>query len=310
MWSWFDEKIERAELKEVKGKLPTVAISEPKRGDYELVFESAPKLLFTENETNFEAVFGSENAGEFTKDGFNRYLIEDDKTAVNANRTGTRACAHYKFDIEAGGSKTVYMRLRRSVDAVKISADSFVEDCERVFEQRLAEADEFYADVVPPSLSTDSNNIMRQSFAGMLWSKQFYHYVVERMARRRLSVSETACSTRKRDETTNGDICITTTSFQCPINGNIRGTRHGISHFIVFRWHWSIPILQKSQLVLMLREWYMHPNGQIPAYEWAFGDVNPPVHAWAALRVYQIEQKTIRQRRHEIFSRRFFINCF
>ena len=290
MWSWFSEEIERPQMKAVDGNLKKIAVSEPKRGAYELICESAPELLFTDNETNFESVFGSENGSEFTKDAFGRFLIDGEETAVNAKQTGTKACAHYEFEIEGGGSKTVYLRLRRSTNGTKLNDASFIRDCEAVFEQRIAEADEFYSEVVPTTLSADSKNIMRQSLAGMVWSKQFYHYVVK--------------------DWFDGD-----PAYPEPPEARKTGRNKHWSHLYnddvvsmpdkwEYPWYaaWDlafhcIPLalidsdFAKRQLLLLLREWYMHPNGQIPAYEWAFDDVNPPVHAWAALRVYQIEQK-------------------
>ena len=146
---------------------------------------------------------------------------------------------------------------------------------------------------------------MRQALAGMLWSKQFYHYDRQKMARRRPGHSAPPPKQRLDGRNHDGCISITTTSFRCPTNGNIRGMRRGIWLFTVSRSRWLIRNLPKTSSILLLREWYMHPNGQIPAYEWAFGDVNPPVHAWAALRVYQIEAKRTRQGRPRIFGKNF-----
>ena len=227
------------------------------------------------------------------------------KQAINPEKKGTKAAAHYVFDIPAGGSETVYLRLAggsgdgglnrgdaetRRTEGKGAGEDTFIEECEAVFAKRIAEADEFYRGIIPENVSADAKNIMRQSLAGMLWSKQFYHYDVKDWLKgdpafpeppdERLTGRNSAWK-----HLNNADIISMPDKWEYPWYAAWDLAFHCIPLAIVD------PGFAKRQLILLLREWYMHPNGQIPAYEWAFGDVNPPVHAWAALRVYRIEAK-------------------
>ena len=218
--------------------------------------------------------------------GIGDYVTNGNTAAVNPQRTGTKAAAHYSFDIGPGESKEVYLRLTAS----ELPQDDFTEGCKAVFEQRKADADEFYADIIPANLSYDAKNVMRQSLAGLLWSKQFYHYVVKEWLD-----GDPACPLPPKQRLSgrnhewkhlyNEDIISMPDKWEYPWYASWDLAFHCIPLALVD------PGFAKRQLILLLREWYMHPNGQIPAYEWAFSDVNPPVHAWAALRVYQIEKK-------------------
>ncbi|HEV3386917.1 MAG TPA: glucosidase [Gemmata sp.] len=248
--------------------------------------EGSPELLFTENETNARRLFGVENLTPFVKDGINDHVVHGVKDAVNPERVGSKAAAHYKRSLGSGETVVIRMRLADSDFKGKNAFDAF----DKTFALRQREADEFYATVIPQNLSADAQNVMRQGFAGMLWSKQFYHYVVKDWL--------------QGDRDNPG-----------PPPERQKGRNHQWTHLYnadvismpdkwEYPWYaaWDlafhcIPLtlvdsdFAKEQLTLMLREWYMHPNGQIPAYEWAFGDVNPPVHAWAAWRVYKIDKK-------------------
>lgn len=286
-WTW--ESGEKPEMN--AGEDGTVVIREEgSLGDHILRAAGEPGLLFCENETNFRKLYGGENKSEYAKDGINNFVVNGDKAAVNAAKTGTKAAAHYVFNIAAGGSETIYLRLGARRGDTETRGTDFEKECEAVFAARMAEADEFYAGIIPENLSDDAKNVMRQSLAGMLWSKQFYHYDVK--------------------EWLEGD-----PAFSPPPKQRLSGRNSGWPHLYnsdiismpdkwEYPWYaaWdlafhciSLAIIDaefaKRQLILLLREWYMHPNGQIPAYEWAFGDVNPPVHAWAALRVYRIEAR-------------------
>ncbi len=282
-WSWFDHP-PKPVLK--RGGKSAVDIEHRDLGSFRLWCEGDPELLFTENESNYEALFRGENASPFVKDGIGRYVIDGDRSAVNPQEIGTKAAARYDFEVPGNGYETIWLRLT----AAEIAPDDPASDCEAILEQRLAEADEFYDGVVPDQLSGDERLVMRQALAGLLWSKQYYHYVVR--------------------DWINGD-----PAFAPPPKGRRKGRNSAWKHLFnedvvsmpdkwEYPWYaaWDLafhaiplalidPEFAKRQLVLLLREWYMHPNGQIPAYEWAFGDVNPPVHAWAALRVYQIEAR-------------------
>ena len=249
--------------------------------------EGSPELLFTENETNTERLFGVANRTPYVKDAFDNYVVHGLKGAVNPERTGTKAAAYYPLEIASGGS--AILRLRFSEGSGSKAATVFGEPFDKIFAERQRETEEFYSSIIPGHLSPDAQNVMRQSFGGMLWSKQYYHYVIEEWLR--------------------GD-----PAFPSPPAERWHGRNHDWRHLYnadvismpdkwEYPWYaaWDlafhcVPLslvdadFAKEQLVLMLREWYMHPNGQIPAYEWAFGDVNPPVHAWAAWRVYKIEE--------------------
>ncbi|MGH7392330.1 MAG: MGH1-like glycoside hydrolase domain-containing protein [Candidatus Rokuibacteriota bacterium] len=250
-----------------------------------LACEGAPELLFTENETNVTRLWGGANAGHYVKDGINDCVVEGRKDAVNREQIGTKAAAWYRFTLAPGGAAQVRLRL---TDVQPASA--FGPEFEEVFERRLQEAHEFYAKIYPVRLSLDGRRVMRQALAGMLWSKQFYHYYV-----RRWLGGDPAGPTppperlggRNHDwlHLYNEDVVSMPDKWEYPWYAAWDLAFHVIPLAIVD------PDFAKAQLVLFLREWYMHPNGQIPAYEWAFGDVNPPVHAWAALRVYKIEKR-------------------
>jgi hypothetical protein len=288
-WSWRDG-VPRPRLWRETARAGTeaIAIEEPTYGRRWLYCEGPAELLFTENETNTARLFGQPRSG-YAKDGINDCVVHGRREAVNPAEHGTRAAAHVRAVVPAGG-RTV-LRLRLSDLAPGDFADGpFDDGFERTFTDRLTEADDFYAQVTPATLSDDGRLVMRQAFAGLLWSKQYYHYVVR----------DWLAGDPAQPE---------------PPPGRRRGRNHDWGHLYnadvismpdkwEYPWYaaWDlafhcIPLAMvdadfaKQQLVLMLREWYMHPNGQLPAYEWAFGDVNPPVHAWAAWRVYKIEKK-------------------
>ncbi len=298
-WSWY-EKAERARMEkvEIESKdLSLIHLSEEKRGDYFLMCEGAERLLFTENETNFEKIYGGKNNSPFVKDSINDFVIGSKKDAVNPAQIGTKAAAHYVFDIAQQASQTIYLRLSKSEPPAPTgrlnlpkSSGEFIKECEEIFVARKKEADEFYKEIVPENLSEDARNVMRQSLAGMLWSKQFYHYVVEAWLEGDAEFSpppKERLNGRNSDwkHLYNDDIISMPDKWEYPWYAAWDLGFHCISLALVDS------DFAKHQLILLLREWYMHPNGQIPAYEWAFSDVNPPVHAWAALRVYQIEAK-------------------
>ncbi|MBS1794138.1 MAG: glucosidase [Acidobacteria bacterium] len=259
-------------------------------GDYELFCEAADEILFCENNTNKRRLFGAENESAYVKDGINDYIVNGDAEAVNPARTGTKAAANYLLELKAGEARSVRLRLVKKDAAranAKKAAFAFFNE---LFAERQKEADEFYAGVVPPNLSADAQSVMRQALAGMLWSKQFYHYDVEKWLDGDPGQPAPPAERKKGRNAewrhlNNADIISMPDKWEYPWYAAWDLAFH------------SIPIalvdadFAKEQLILMLREWYMHPNGQIPAYEWAYGDVNPPVHAWAALRVYQIDKK-------------------
>ncbi len=290
-WAW-DEEIVKPILKQkdiAVENLSVIELNEELRGNWELFCEGSSQLLFTENETNNEILFGSKNPTEFVLDGISDFVVDGKHSAVNPKQTGTKASPHYVFNIAGNSSETVYLRLSNQKNIFS-SHDQFISDCESVFKKRLAEADEFYADIIPSKLSADAQSVMRQAFAGMLWSKQYYHYVVKKWLEGD-PTQPTPPKVRKNGRNAtwqhlyNDDVISMPDKWEYPWYAAWDLAFHCIPLALIDS------EFAKEQLILMLREWYMHPNGQIPAYEWKFDDVNPPVHAWAALRVYQIEKK-------------------
>jgi len=282
-WSW-GRSSRRPYLHAIDGG--AIELSEPQYGKRWAAFEGSPELLFTENDTNAQRLFGLPNASPYVKDAFDEYVVHGRRDAVNPKHQGTKAAAHYIIDIPAGGSATVRARLTGSQHNAVASAD----EVDQIFLERMAEADEFYLSVIPADLSDDARNIMRQSFGGLLWSKQFYHYVVKDW----LEGDPTAPPPpegRKGGRNSewkhlfNADVISMPDKWEYPWYAAWDLAFHCVPLALVDA------DFAKEQLMLMLREWYMHPNGQLPAYEWALGDVNPPVHAWAAWRVYKIEKK-------------------
>jgi len=267
-----------------------------------LLCEGEPELLFTENETNVKKLFGGENRTPFVKDGINNYVVHGNRDAVNPEKSGTKASALYALRIAPGASVTLRMRLTdREPKVVRMSAPRLVlaeapktellgPAFESIFSARRKEADEFYASRAPKDISDDARNVQRQAFAGLLWSKQFYHFDVRTWldgdpAGPRPPESRKKGRNQEWSNLYNADIISMPDKWEYPWYAAWDLAFHCIPLAQVD------PDFAKEQLTLLLREWYMHPNGQLPAYEWAFGDVNPPVHAWAAWRVYKIEKR-------------------
>jgi len=301
-WSWY-KTAEKPRMEAVETKaenLSLIHLTEERYGDYFLMCAGAESLLFTENETNFEKLYGGKNESPAAKDGINDFVVEGKKDAVNPENFGTKAAAHYVFDIAPQASETIYLRLsgeefhhedtKNTKFFNQFNQGEFIAECEKVFVERLKEADEFYREIIPQNLSADAQSVMRQSLAGMLWSKQFYHYVVKTWLEgdgKFPAPPKERLKGRNSDwkHLYNDDVISMPDKWEYPWFAAWDLAFHCVSLAIVDS------DFAKRQLILLLREWYMHPNGQIPAYEWAFSDVNPPVHAWAALRVYQIEAK-------------------
>jgi hypothetical protein len=287
-WSWGTREA-RPELHAVSAN--AIELNEPQYGRRWLLTKGARELLFTDNETNTRRLYGYDGGARYAKDGINDCVIRGDSGAVNPARRGTKAAAHYRLTVGAGESVTVRVRLTATIGIADALATEFDDaPFDHIVDERRLEADQFYDAVTPVDLSADARSVMRQSFAGLLWSKQFYHYIVE--------------------DWLDGD-----PAGPPPPAARKQGRNHEWTHLYnadvismpdkwEYPWYaaWDlafhcVPLalvdseFAKEQLGLMVREWYMHPNGQLPAYEWALGDVNPPVHAWAAWRVYKIEKK-------------------
>jgi hypothetical protein len=302
-----------------------VAAQESRYGTRWLLAEGSPEMLFTENETNFQRVFNFPNATPYVKDSFHDFLVHGARGAVNPAQTGTKCAAHYRARIAPGASVTLRLRLTNNdphtdglqapaqTGALSVNADParhaqtanpFGEEFEKTFDLRREEADQFYSHRFPQERSGDARNVMRQALAGMLWSKQCYHYDVRTWLEGDPGQPPPPPERKKgrnHDWTHlyNADVLSMPDKWEYPWYAAWDLAFHTIALALVD------PDFAKEQLILLLREWYMHPNGQLPAYEWAFGDVNPPVHAWAAWRVYKIE-KRIRGRADRSFLERVF----
>ena len=269
--------------------LQIIKAQHPILGDYILNCEAADDLLFTNNDTNMQRLFGAPNATPYVKDAFHEYLVHGNHQAINPARTGTKAAALYTRTIAAGATVTLRLRLTQ-LSSDDIRPPSPFTDFNAIFDLRKQEADEYYTAIQSADLDEDQRRVQRQALAGMLWSKQFYHYIVDLWLK--------------------GDPAQPTPPPQRKYGRNAEW-KHLYNERVMsmpdkweYPWYaaWDLAFhcipfalidstFAKSQLDLLMREWYMHPNGQLPAYEWAFGDVNPPVIAWAAWRVYKIDQQ-------------------
>ncbi|MGH9313958.1 MAG: MGH1-like glycoside hydrolase domain-containing protein [Vicinamibacterales bacterium] len=284
-WSW-GRNPPRPLLRRAAVGGAVVEASEPGYGMRWLSCDGAPDLLFTENETNHRRLFGYDAGARYVKDGINDYIVHGARDAVNPEQLGTKVAAHYPVDIEGGGSVTLRLRLSDVAPVERGVGDDF----DQVFAARRREADEFYATVIPGDLTPDARNVMRQSLGGLLWSKQFYHFVVKDWLEGDPGLPQPPAERRggrnhEWPQLYNADVISMPDKWEYPWYAAWDLAFHCVPLALVDS------DFAKEQLTLLLREWYMHPNGQLPAYEWAFSDVNPPVHAWAAWRVYKIEQK-------------------
>jgi hypothetical protein len=280
-WSW-KKDTPRPVLRAVDDS--TVELTESYYGKRWLHCGGDPQLLFTENDTNYVRVFGGPAGARYVKDSFHDYIIHNDTEAVNPNRAGTKGAAHYAMELAPSSSATIYLSL--SDDQLGLSPALL----EQTFADRIAEADAYYATIIPKELSDDARNVMRQACAGMMWSKQFFHYVVKDWLDGDPAMPPAPPERREARNSAwkhlfNSDVISMPDKWEYPWYAAWDLAFHCVAISLIDA------DFAKEQLVLMLREWYMHPSGQLPAYEWAFGDVNPPVHAWAALRVYRIERK-------------------
>ncbi|MFO0706565.1 MAG: glucosidase [Nitrospira sp.] len=286
-WSWgLDVRRPRMKVGQPTAGRSVIELTHEQYGRRRLLCEDAPSLLFTENETNTRRLYGDADGGRHVKDSFHDYVIHGDLEAVNPDRIGSKAAAQYRVSLNPGEAHTICLQWLYGDEDRAFTR----RECEAVFAQRLREADEFYEQLAPQHVSADARLVQRQAFAGLLWSKQFYHYEVARWLKGDPAGPEPP---HKRSQGRNAD-------WMHLYNADVISMPDKWEYPWYAAWDLAFhciplaildPTFAKEQLILMLREWYMHPNGQIPAYEWALGDVNPPVHAWAAWRVYKIEKK-------------------
>ena len=280
-WSW-GQGVTRPSLRQAaEGR---VLAAHPELGEMTLHCEGRPELLFTENDSNSARLWGESNASAYVKDAFHEYVVSGKRTAVNPTRTGTKAAALYRLPVPAGGSRVVRLRLSRK------PADDAFATFDKIFSSRSADSDEFYDRITPPTLSADERRVHRQALAGMLWSKQYYYFDLDRWLLEH--EGHPMVGTVHRDvrnaewfHMLNSDIISMPDKWEYPWYAAWDLAFHTLALSVVdFDF-------AKDQLLLMLRTLYSHPNGQIPAYEWNFSDVNPPVHAWATLFLYNIERE-------------------
>ena len=279
-WSWKSE-FPKPEISPANG---AILAKHDTLGEYYLHCEGAPEWLFCDNETNVRRLYGQDAVPGHFKDAFHDCVIGGNHAAVNPNQTGTKAAAHFKASVPAESSMRLRLRLCRNTMTKPFAA------FEKLFKQRRAEADEFYADLQQNIADADARAVQRQAFAGMIWSKQFFYYDVPEWIKGD-SAQPPPPGERKWGRNrewahlNNADIISMPDKWEYPWYAAWDLAFHCIPLAMVDA------EFAKSQLVLLTREWYMHPNGQLPAYEWAFGDLNPPVHAWATWRVFQMDRK-------------------
>jgi hypothetical protein len=290
--SWITESNRAAEkpsLEQVKGAAGkrAVAASHSVLGDFTLWCDGEAPLLFTENETNHAKLFpGQQNESPYVKDGIHECVIQGAQNAVNPAKQGTKAAAHHKAQVGAGQTHVIRMRLSKGAPGQ--TSEPFGKAFDQVFADRLREADEFYKSVTPPNVSADAANVMRQALAGMLWSKQFFFFDGDNWLDEHNSnpLHSGYRSSRNSEwfHMLNKDIISMPDKWEYPWYAAWDLAFHTLPLAIVD------PDFAKEQLTLMLKGVYLHPSGQIPAYEWNFSDVNPPVHAWATLFLHRTAQ--------------------
>ena len=255
-------------------------------GTYYFYFQPTQDVYFTENETNLEKLNNTSNATPFVKDAFHDAVIRGlHKKELKLKKTGTKVAPVYSLQLKGGETKTIYCRLTNRADDKPFSTGF-----EKIFEKRKTEADDFYTAILPKDINADLKNIQRQALAGLLWSKQYYHYDVERWLNTGDGIEAPNAGKQKGRNSDwthlkNQDIISMPDKWEYPWYAAWDLAFHCISMAMVD------PVFAKHQLQLIMREWYMKPDGQLPAYEWNFSDVNPPVQAWAALEVYRIEKE-------------------
>lgn len=290
-WSWgyphgpMRDVHDKPNLKLMDGPQCTSVIQarHPCLETYYLYANERPEIIFTENETNQEVIYGRSNDSTYVKDAFHRYIIHHEKSAINHAHEGTKAAAFYEKNIPSGHSALVALRLCKK--ELKEPFKGF----EEIFLQRISEADEFYKTTHHPKLNEEEKMIQRRAFAGMLWSKQLYYYDVDQWLKEdpihQSSIKPKMRRNREWEHLVNFDVISMPDKWEYPWYACWDLAFHCIPFVLIDQ------DFAKRQLTLMTREWYMHPNGQLPSYEWSFSDVNPPVLAWAAWRVYKIDRK-------------------
>ena len=282
-WSWGYEAYKKSPMMTgISNNL--IEVNHQLLGKYKLYAEAADELMFCENETNMERIFGKPNTSMFVKDGISNYIVTKDAKTINPNKIGTKAAAKFTKKIAGGESHTIRLRFSQ-----KSNHNAFA-DFDEIFNSRLKDADEFYDHIQQDVKSIELRNIQRQAFAGMMWNKQFYYY----------NINEWLKGDPKMPFEFKGRAFPRNSTWKHAYMANILSMPDKWEYPWFAAWDLAFhtltlaridPDFAKRQLAVVLREYYMHPNGQIPAYEWNFSDVNPPVHAWATWKVYEIDKK-------------------
>jgi hypothetical protein len=280
IWSWKPDSM-RPQL--VARAESWISVDHPQLPPMRLYCDGRPEFLFCDNDTNVRRLWGLSAAGRYFKDGINNYVVNGDAAAVNPERRGSKLAARYRLSLPAAGDGRLRARLTRADQSCGL--DGFDE----VLAQRRAEADEFYTALQQGLTDPDRRRVQRQALAGMLWSKQFYYIDIPEWLDGDPSQPPPPATRRHGRNSdwrhlNNADIIAMPDKWEYPWYAAWDLAFHAVTLALVD------PGFAKSQLLLLTRDWYMHPNGQLPAYEWAFGDVNPPVHAWATWRVYEIDR--------------------
>jgi hypothetical protein len=285
IWTWWPEE-PKPSLKDASGRngANAIAAADTQLGDYFLHCEGNPNLLFTENETNSERLFGSPNSTRYVKDGINNYVVAGREDAVNPSRMGTKAAAHYQLLVGAGASAVIRLRLSKVVPGAE---EPFGKQFDQIIEARRREADAFYRAITPAGVSEDASNVMRQALAGMLWSKQFFLFDVNKWLQEHgVDTLRPTRQVRNREwfHLISDHVISMPDKWEYPWFAAWDLAFHTIALATV-----DVDFA-KQQLDLLLTGLFLHPTGQIPAYEWNFSDVNPPVHAWATIFLFRTEQ--------------------
>jgi hypothetical protein len=300
-WSWWPEA-PKPSLRAASRRAgaAVIAATEAQLGDYSLYCEGNPLLLFTENETNNQRLFGTANPTPYVKDGIDDCVVADRQNAVNPNNTGTKAAAHYQLRVPARGTAVVRLRLSNTAPG---AAEPFGAGFAEILDARRGEADEFYHAITPARVGEDAANVMRQALAGMLWSKQYFFFEVDKWLREHgidpLRPPARQLRNREWFHMISDDVISMPDKWEYPWFAAWDLAFHTIALAT------ADVDFAKQQLDLLLDQVYLHPTGQIPAYEWNFSDVNPPVHAWATIFLYRTEQ-TLRGKTDLDFLTRVF----
>jgi hypothetical protein len=305
-WSW-GSTLENDPVKPKLSKIgpATILADHPSLGKFQfdaepVANEGGPQLLFTENETNVAKLFDAENYSEYVKDAFHNFVTQNRADSVNPANIGTKAAVYYAIDLAPGASMKIRLRLTAQRE---VSPTPFNGEFAKIFAKRIAEADAFYAGHFPKCIPVQATEIARQAYAGLLWSKQFYYYVVKEWLAGDPEQPKPPKG-RKRGRNSDWPHMFARDVLSMPDKWEYPWFAAWDLAFHLVTFAKLDPQLAKDQLLLLLREWYMHPNGQLPAYEFAFGDVNPPVHAWACWRTYKMTAP--RGQRDTLFLKRVF----